>query len=87
MIHWFWHWTGAKTGTGHAYLEWSGFLSIWIPLIAASLVYWRHNTCHQHRCVRIGKHPIVGTPYTVCRRHHPEMPDRSHHTEIKDYPS
>jgi hypothetical protein len=34
--------------------------------------YLRHHNCHETWCWRLGKHPIEGTPYVVCRKHHPD---------------
>jgi hypothetical protein len=70
------------TGPGNAhqggYLFWSGIAGsfligggIWGTLLHN---YRRHN-CHARWCPRIGKHPVNGTPYSVCRKHHPRVPD------------
>jgi hypothetical protein len=41
--------------------------------------YW-HRTCHQHRCWRIGRHPVGATGIKTCRRHHPELGNHRHLT-------
>lgn len=43
-----------------------------VTLFAAVIVWWRKHTCHVHGCPRIGRHLVEGTPYTVCRKHHPD---------------
>jgi hypothetical protein len=67
------HILGLDDPAGKWYLAWSGFFSdkgaAWVGVIA----FLRHRNCHQLWCWRVGKHPIDGTPFTVCRRHHPEI--------------
>lgn len=60
---------------------WSGFGSCLsefsIPVTAG--VFWYHHTCHVSHprfCWRWGAHPVAGTPYKACRRHHPAVPNR-----------
>lgn len=74
-MHWLTHFTGGDNGTGFPYLEWSGFLSIWIPPLLSSLafaaVYARHHNCHARGCMRLGRFPAVeGGGWAYCRRHH-----------------
>lgn len=61
MIDFLQHWSGI-----------AGNLTIFTGLI---IWYW-HHSCHADRCYRIGLHKVNGTPYTVCRKHHPEMKAR-----------
>ena len=75
------------TGTLHGgpdlyYNFWSGFGS---DLGEATLisavgvgVYTgvRKVNCHTKGCWRIGHHALDGTPYILCRHHHPEVPTR-----------
>jgi len=35
----------------------------------------RKVNCHSKRCWRIGHHPLEGTPYILCRHHHPGVPN------------
>jgi hypothetical protein len=78
------HWLAVHTGTvnesGPYYGFWSGFGS---DLGEATLigavsvgVYTgvRKVNCHTRGCWRIGHHPLEGTPYHLCRHHHPDVP-------------
>jgi hypothetical protein len=81
------HWLALHTGTLHGgpdlyYNFWSGFGS---DLGEATLitavgigVYTgvRKVNCHSKGCWRIGRHPLDGTPYILCRHHHPDVPDK-----------
>ena len=81
------HWVAVHTGTLHGgpdiyYNFWSGFGS---DLGEATLitavgvgVYTgvRKVNCHTKGCWRIGHHPLDGTPYILCRHHHPDVPNR-----------
>jgi hypothetical protein len=64
---------GSRDEGGAWYGLWSGFGGA-LPdvLIATALAGWLwHQNCHVHHCWRIGRHPVGGTPYRACRRHHP----------------
>ncbi len=79
------HWLALHTGTIHGgpdlyYNFWSGFGS---DLGEATLisavgvgVYTgvRKVNCHTKGCWRIGHHVLEGTPYILCRHHHPGVP-------------
>jgi hypothetical protein len=65
---WFWN------PTGHWVIFWSGFGSCLTEFAIIGIVYRKLN-CHQDGCRRIGLHKVEGTPYIVCRRHHPAIPD------------
>lgn len=79
------HWPALHTGTLHGgpdlyYNFWSGFGS---DLGEATLisavgigVYTgvRKVNCHTKGCWRIGHHPLDGTPYILCKHHHPHVP-------------
>lgn len=81
------HWLALHTGTLHGgpdlyYNFWSGFGS---DLGEATLitavgigVYTgvRKVNCHTKGCWRIGHHPLDGTPYILCRHHHPDVPNK-----------
>jgi hypothetical protein len=81
------HWFALHTGIVHGgpdqyYNFWSGFGS---DLGEATLisavgigVYTgaRKVNCHTKGCWRIGHHVLEGTPYILCRRHHPGVPTR-----------
>jgi hypothetical protein len=72
-----WDWlvavSGARDETGAWYGFWSGFAGSNIFLAGGLLtLYWRH-CCHVHRCLRIGRHHVTGTPWVTCRKHHPAI--------------
>ena len=81
------HWLALHTGTIHGgpdlyYNFWSGFGS---DLGEATLisavgigVYTgvRKANCHAKGCWRIGHHPLDGTPYILCKHHHPHVPTK-----------
>jgi hypothetical protein len=67
--------TGNRDEAGAWYGLWSGFGGA-LPdvLILTALAGWLyHNNCHQHRCWRVGRHPVGDTGIRVCRRHHPVL--------------
>lgn len=70
---WFWHhlqhWIGIDSGSGIAYLFWSGFFGD-VSIFVGLMVGLRHLNCHVKGCARIGK-PVDGTPYRACYVHHP----------------
>jgi hypothetical protein len=80
MIRLLSHVLGLDNLAGMWYGFWSGFGSITIPPILTSFpivfVLLRRHNCHHHLCWRIGRHPVEGSPYVVCRKHHPHVPDR-----------
>ncbi len=81
------HWLALHTGTLHGgpdvyYNFWSGFGSDFGEATLISAVgigvYTgvRKVNCHTKGCWRIGHHPLDGTPYILCRHHHPDVPTR-----------
>jgi hypothetical protein len=42
-----------------------------ITLIGGAYAILRHHNCHVTGCWRLGRHPVHGTSYVVCQRHHP----------------
>jgi hypothetical protein len=60
---------------------WAGFgsdLSEW-AMLGAAVAWYRKRTCHVDHprfCWRWGGHPVKGTPFRACKRHHPAVPDR-----------
>jgi hypothetical protein len=81
--HWLALHTGVLNGGPDRYYNfWSGFGS---DLGEATLisavgigVYTgvRKVNCHTKGCWRIGHHPLDGTPYILCRHHHPHVPSK-----------
>ena len=76
MIRWLWFHAGLNSGNSAWYLWPSGWGAIIIPpLLTAAPIVWvllRKHNCHADRCMRIGRFPVEGTPYVVCRHHHPD---------------
>jgi hypothetical protein len=76
------HWLAIHTGTlnepGQYYGFWSGFGSDLgeLTLLGAIMGMWRAHNCHVRGCWRISKHPVDGTPWKVCRKHHPQTQGR-----------
>lgn len=68
------HVLGVDDVSGPWYGFWSGIgsdLSELAGLLTVAWLFWRRHNCHVHRCWRIGRHPVAGTGYVVCARHHP----------------
>jgi hypothetical protein len=68
---------------------WSGFCSDLgnFTLIGALVAFWRKHSCHVDYpkfCWRWGAHPVPGTAFKTCRRHHPTVPDRVTADHIAD---
>ena len=57
----YWFWSGLGSDFGEA------------TIVAAVLATFRHHNCHVKGCPRIGHYEVKGTPYKVCRKHHPTM--------------
>jgi hypothetical protein len=74
------HWTAIHIGSinesGPFYGFWSGFGSDISEFAIAVGIYTgvRKVNCHSWRCWRIGHHPLEGTPYHLCKKHHPDVP-------------
>lgn len=69
-MHWLSHVLGLDNLSGPWYGFWSGIGGD-LSIMATPVVLLRKHNCHTPRCWRIGRHPIEGTPYVVCRKHHP----------------
>ena len=82
------HWAAIHTGTIYSssnpiyYNFWSGFGS---DLGEATLIgavgvgvytFVRRANCHTKGCWRIGHYSLEGTPYHLCKHHHPTVPTR-----------
>jgi hypothetical protein len=81
------HWLALHTGTLHGgpdlyYNFWSGFgsdLGEATLISAVSIGVFagvRKINCHSKGCWRIGIHRLDGTPYILCRHHHPDVPNQ-----------
>lgn len=75
-MHWLANWLGLTNASGPIYSFWSGVFSD-ASVLAVPLVILRKSNCHTKGCLRIGRHPVEGTVFRVCRKHHPE----EHQTE------
>lgn len=77
-----WHWIEVHTGTvnesGPYYGFWSGFGSdiSEIALFGGVVMGIRKINCHVRGCPRIGHHLVKDTPYKVCHKHHPDVPNK-----------
>jgi hypothetical protein len=75
----FQHWLAVHTGTvneaGPYYGFWSGFGSDLseLAIVGAIIQIFRVHNCHVHRCWSFRTYPVEGTPYKVCKHHHPAM--------------
>ncbi len=50
-----------------------------ITLFGGAYAILRRHNCHVKGCWRIGRIPVRGTSYIVCRRHHPhQQPTAAH---------
>jgi hypothetical protein len=76
MWSWLMHFIGAFPRTpSTTYNFWSGFGSdiIEFAIFGGIAKYYRQRNCHAKGCWRLGHHHVEGTPYKVCRRHHPTL--------------
>jgi hypothetical protein len=84
-LHVFWYglldFFGIRNEAGPGYGFWSGFAGD-LTLITGATVYLRHRNCHVKGCKAIRTHPVLGTPYIACRKHHPHIPDEPITPEI-----
>ena len=81
--HWFALHTGIlNAGPDKYYNFWSGFGSdlgeaTLISAVAIGVYTGvRRVNCHSKGCWRIGHHALDGTPYILCRHHHPSVPTK-----------
>lgn len=82
MLHQLAHWLGLTDASGPWYLWWSGIAGD-LPMFGALWLLYRRHTCHARRCWRLGLHPVDGTGFTVCRRHHPSHHDPKRYTAAR----
>lgn len=77
-FRWFTHFFGIDNEPGPFYAFWSGFGSDIgeVVLIGGLVQIYRAHTCHDDRCWRLARHPVDGTPYKACKKHHPTVPDQ-----------
>jgi hypothetical protein len=72
--NWLYHFFGIG-GSGPRYAFWSGAGSDLgeLTLIGAVIVAVRRINCHDKGCWSIVTHPVDGTPFKACRKHHPVL--------------
>lgn len=80
MIHGILHVLGIDTQQSYWYDFWSG-IGTQISLLLLGIGAYRRHNCHARWCPRLGKHPVAGTPFTTCRKHHPGMQPHTHSAE------
>lgn len=76
MGRWFAHVLGLDNVSGMWYAFWSGFGGD-LTLFGSAFMVYRRFTCHVDSprfCWRPGIHPVDGTPYRACKKHHPTTP-------------
>lgn len=94
LRNWFEFHTGIVNGGPDPYYNfWSGFGSdlgeaTLISAVAIGVYTGvRKVNCHTKRCWRIGHHQLEGTPYILCRHHHPGVPNEgaSHEHILREH--
>ena len=77
--HWFLNFFGINNLSGYGYGFWSGIGSDIgeFALIGAIIAVYRKHNCHVKGCWRISRHAVDGTPWVVCRKHHPTIDDKA----------
>ncbi|MDP9091933.1 MAG: hypothetical protein M3N95_03085 [Actinomycetota bacterium] len=67
------HILGLDNPSGYWYLWWSGVGANLqeLALFGVVITVYRRHKCHAHRCWRLAKHTVDGTPYVTCKTHHP----------------
>lgn len=71
MIRLIIHILGVDNLTGAWYGFWSGPAGS-LGILATPFVLLRKHNCHAKRRLRLGRHPVEGTTYLVCAKHHPD---------------
>ncbi len=78
-MNWLAHIIGLNQGYWNMF--WSGFGSCLgeFTIVGAVVAHYKRSTCHVNSprfCWRPGLHPVAGTPFRACGKHHPMVPDR-----------
>jgi hypothetical protein len=79
--HWIVHTMGVDYGVPYGHWVWYSFWSgFGLSLLASPfLLAWRHLNCHDPAdWWRVGRYPVAGGQYRVCRIHHPDPEIREH---------
>lgn len=80
--HGFNHLIGVDTQGSVEYAYFSGFgawLSSTLGLSTIFLTLWHTLNCHVGGCLLIGRYPVAGGDYKVCRKHHREITGHPRH--------
>lgn len=87
MWHGVLHFLGIDNPAGPWYAWWSGAGSDLgeIVLVGGFWAGIRRLNCHEHRCWRVGRHKVEGTPFVVCRKHHPDI-DHTKPLHVAEHP-
>ncbi len=77
MSGWIEHVLGLDNGSGSWYLWWSGIGADFqeLALLGVVIGLYRQHNCHARGCWRLKRHAVEGTPFVVCRKHHPTLDD------------
>lgn len=81
---WFLWFTGVTDAGWSAW--WGGFFSC-LPLFGVFAVVWRRLKCHAPGCHRIGLHRTADGLYVLCRKHHPDVPNKQRSNTFKNHTS
>lgn len=79
VANWFWHPLGYCTGPNcKGYQFWSGIVGDIgeVTLIGSAVLLFRHVNCHAPWCWRRGVHPTADGMFKLCRKHHPDLPNK-----------
>lgn len=54
------------------------FSCSWVELTGLAVLagiagLYRKVNCHEPWCWRLARHPVAGTPYVTCHKHHPGL--------------
>ena len=69
--HWLLNFFGINNLSGYGFFSGIGSDLGEVALIVAIIAVYRKHNCHAQGCWRISRHPVEGTPWVVCRKHHP----------------
>lgn len=74
--HGFIHFFGIDTESSDNYNLISGIGPMTLNALGMTTLVsglWRAHNCHAASCLRIGRYPIAGGQFRVCRKHHPHQ--------------
>lgn len=73
LLHDIWH-----PLSGNGYQFWSGIAGCFVSLglLGGLIAFMRQRKCQAPRCWRFGPHRSADGLHRLCRKHHPDLPDR-----------